>query len=128
MNSRQFLLLGGIILVFLGVLGMFILGPTSDQSLLGDFFWLDSTENVAHLLFGVVALGAYFLLKDAMLTKWLVVLVGTAALVGAIAGFMNPMQTVPLLGDTNLENPADDILHLVVAVWAFYASFVGDKA
>ena len=128
LNPRQFLLLGGIILVALGVLGMFSLGSTPGQSMLGNFFWLDDVENYAHLILGIVALGAYYLLKDENLTKWLVVLVGVVALLATILGFMNASNPVPNLGVTNLESVSDNILHLVVAVWAFYAAFVGSKS
>ncbi len=128
MTPRQFLLWGGVILVALGVLGLFVLGPTASQSMLGNFFWLDSTENVAHLLFGVVALVAYYALKDASMVRWLVILVGVVALVAAAAGFMNAGSAMPNVGITNLESPADNILHLVVAAWAFYVSFMGNKS
>lgn len=127
MNPRQFLLLGGIVLVALGVLGMFLLGPTPGQSLLGEFFWLDDVENYAHLILGIVALGAYYLLKDENLTKWLVALVGVVALVASVLGFMNSGAPVPNLGVTHMEGISDNVLHLVVAVWAFYAAFVGGK-
>ena len=127
MNPKQFLMLGGVVLVVLGLAGLTVLGPTPDASLLKDFFWLDSTENVAHLLFGVVALAAYYGLKDETLTKYLVALVGVVALLAALAGFMNSGVLVPNVGITNLENPSDNILHLVVAVWAFYAAFMGSK-
>lgn len=128
MTPRQFLLLGGIVLVLLGVLGLFVLGPTAEQSLLHDFFWLDNTENLAHILFGVVALVAYYTLKDAQMIRWLVILVGIVALVAAVAGFMNMGAPAPNVGITNLESPADNILHLVVAAWAFYVSFMGNKS
>lgn len=127
MTPKQFLLYGGIILVVLGVLGMVGLGPTSDASVLNGFFWLDQTENMLHLLFGVVALGAYFLLKDEKLIKWLVALVGVIALIATIVGFLNAGDPAPNAGITNLENPADNILHLVVAIWAFMAAFMGGK-
>ena len=42
-------MVGGVVLVALGVLGMFLLGPTPQQSLLGEFFWLDDVENYAQL-------------------------------------------------------------------------------
>lgn len=128
MNPKQFLLLGGIILILLGVLGYVGLGPTPEQSFLGSWFWLDSGENVAHLLLGVVALLAYYFLKDAELLKWLVALVGVVALVATVLGFMNLALDVPNLGVTNLENPSDNVLHLVVALWAFYAAFMGKAA
>ena len=128
MNPKQFLLLGGIILVVLGVAGLVVLGPTPEQSLLGNAFYLDNTENMAHLLFGVVALGAYFGLKDANLTKWLVVLVGIVALAVAVLGFVSSGNPAPNVGVSNLESPLDNILHIGVAVWAFAAAFMGKKA
>ena len=79
-------MLGGVVLVLIAVLGyMGIIGPTASQSLFGDMWYFTDLENVAHILFGVVALAAYFLLKDAMLRKWLVALVGVVAVVEAIA-------------------------------------------
>ncbi len=126
LSPRGFLLYGGIILLVLGVAGMTVLGPTSANSLLGDFNWLDNTENMAHLLLGVVAIAAYYLLKDANLTKWLVILVGVVAAVATVLGFMNMAATAPNVGVTNLEL-SDDVLHLVVAVWAFTAAFMSSS-
>jgi len=125
MNPRQFLLIGGIVLLFLGISGYFILGPNPESSLLGSFFWLDGAENIAHLLFGAVALLAYFLLKDAGMQKILVILVGLVALVVTVLGFMSMSNPIPNVGVANLESPADNILHLVVALWAFGAVFMG---
>ena len=123
LTPRGFLLWGGVILVALAVLGVSVLGPTVDQSALGANFWLDNTENVLHLLFGVVALAAYFLLKDVNLQKWLVLLVFLVALAATVVGIMNAGGTVDNtnifgVASTNLENPLDDVLHAVVAVWA----------
>lgn len=128
LNPRQFLLLGGIILLALGVLGMFGLGPDSDSSILGSFFWLDQTENVAHLVLGAVALGTYYMVKDEMLTLWLVRLVGVVAAVVAVLGFMSAGNPEPNVGVSNLENPADNVLHLVVAVWALWVGFMNTKS
>ncbi len=127
MNPRQFLLIGGIILVLLGILGLVVLGPTADKSALGAAFYLDNAENVAHLVLGIVALLAYWLLKDDMLVKWLVILVGVIALAVAVIGFLNSGNPAPNVGVSNLENPLDNILHLVVGVWALGASFMGKK-
>lgn len=121
MNPRQFLLLGGIVLVVLALAGFTVLGP--DNALLGNAFYLDMAENVAHLVLGVVALGAYFALKDDKLVRWLVILVGVIAAVVAVLGFINSGAPAPNLGVTNLEL-LDDVLHLVVAVWAFAVAFM----
>lgn len=130
LSPKGFLLWGGIILVLLAVLGSVgILGNSVDRSVLGSFFWLDDTENILHLLFGVVALAAYFLLRDEKMQAWLVALVALIALLAAVVGFMNAGNTVDntsVFGfGTNLENPSDDILHLVVALWAGFAAYKG---
>ncbi len=132
LNPRGFLLAGGIILVLVAVLGyMGLIGPTPEQSLFGSLWYFTDLENLAHLVFGVVALAAYYLLKDEMLTKWLVILVGVVAALAVVTGFMVGASASPnatLAGiPGNLENPMDTVLHIVVAVWAFYAGLVGSK-
>jgi len=127
MNPKQFLLWGGVILVVLGLAGLFFLGPDAQSSLLGEFFWLDNTENLAHLLFGVVALAAYYFVKEPLQIKWLTMAVGVVAIIVALLGFINAGGVVPNTAVTNLENPADNILHLVVGIWAIGVNFVGKE-
>ncbi|MDP3795400.1 MAG: DUF4383 domain-containing protein [bacterium] len=117
MNPKQFLLAGGIVLIALALYGFLV--PQTP----GSFFWLDAAENWAHLVFGVVALIAYFALPQETHGP-LVLVVGLVALIVTIYGFLVDTN---LLG-ANLENPADNILHLVVAVWAFYAWWNGRKS
>jgi hypothetical protein len=118
MNPKQFLQIGGGILLLLGIVGY--AGVFNDTK---SFFYLDNGENIAHTVLGVVAIGASFLLKDPMLQKWLVALVGVTALAFTVIGFLVAGNTPPNLSVTNLESPADDILHLVVGVWALAAAF-----
>lgn len=132
LTPRGFLLAGGIILVAVAVLGYLgIIGPTPEMSLFGSLWYFTDLENLVHLIFGIVALAAYYLLKDAGLTKTLVILVGIVAALAVIIGLMvggSPWPNASLFGiDGNLENPMDTVLNIVVAVWAFYAGFVGSK-
>ena len=120
MNPRQFLLIGGIVLLLLGIVGY--AGVFSDTK---SAFYLDTGENVAHTVLGIVAIAAAFLLKDANLQKWLVVVVGVVALFFGVYGFIVAGNAPPnTFGISNLESPADDILHLVVGVWALAAAFM----
>lgn len=124
LTTRGFLFLGGVILIVLGLAGMVFLGPTSGASLLGEFFYLAPLENYAHLLLGLVALAAYFLLSDAKLLKYLVAAVGFLALLAALGGVLYSMG---MLTDPNLavlQNPADTGLHVLVGVWALAAAFM----
>jgi len=119
MNPRQFLLIGGIVLLLLGIVGF--AGVFSDTK---SAFYLDTGENVAHTVLGIVAIAAAYLLKDANLQKWLVVVVGVVALFFGVYGFIVAGNAPPnTFGISNLESPADDILHLVVGVWALAAAF-----
>lgn len=127
MNPRQFLLLGGIVLLLLAALGFTLMG-TPETSPLGKAFYLTPGENIAHLALGVVALAAYWGLKDAKLVRDLVIVVGVVALLAAALGFLSSGNEAPNVGVANLENPLDNILHLVVAVWAFAAAFMKPRA
>ena len=132
LTPRGFLLYGGIILVLVAVLGyMGLIGPTPEQSLFGMMWYFTDLENLAHIIFGVVALLAFYMLKDAMMTKTLVILVGIVAALAVVIGLMVGGSAAPnatLYGISgNLENPMDTVLHVVVAVWAFYAGFMGSK-
>lgn len=119
MNPKQFLLIGGIVLLALGIVGF--LGVFSDTK---SAFYLDMGENVAHTGLGIIAIAASFLIPDANLQKWLVAVVGIVALFFGIYGFLVAGNAPPnTFGISNLESPADDILHLVVAIWALAAAF-----
>ena len=118
MNPKQFLILGGSILIVVGVLGFVgIIGPTPEKSIFGANWWFDNPENWAHLLLGIVGLVAAFVLP-AMLQKWLVLVLGV---VGVLVGVYSLVVSPSFLG-ANLENPADTVLHLAVGTWALWAS------
>ena len=120
MNPKQFLLIGGIVLLALGLIGF--AGVFSDTK---SAFYLDTGENVAHTGLGIVAIAASFLLHDANLQKWLVAVVGVTALFFGVYGFMVAGNAPPnTFGISNLESPADDVLHIVVAIWALAVAFL----
>lgn len=119
MNPKQFLQIGGVILVLLGVVGFLV------PNLAGDLLNFDAAENWAHTLLGVVAL-VLAPLPIGDLKKWVVVLVGLVALFFGIMGFVVSGNAAPnFYGVTNLENPIDNVLHLVVGVWALWAALKG---
>ncbi|MBI1971445.1 MAG: hypothetical protein HYS52_01180 [Candidatus Wildermuthbacteria bacterium] len=116
MNPKQFLQIGGAVLAVVGVLGMVgVLGPTAEQSIFGEAWWFDNAENWAHLVLGIVALAAAFAIGASM-QKTLVLLVGIVGVLVGLYGFVSPT----LLG-ANLQNPADNILHIAVGLWALWA-------
>jgi hypothetical protein len=118
MTPKQFLQIGGVILVLLAIIGF--VAPNIGGSAL----YFDSAENWAHLVLGVVAL-VLAPLQVGDLKKWVVVLVGLIALYFAIAGFMAAGKPAPnWYGVTNLEL-LDDVVHLAVGVWALLAAFMG---
>ena len=104
----------------LGAVG--VIGPTADASIFGSTWWFDNAENWAHLVLGIVALLAAFVLPGS-LQKPLVLAVGV---LGVLVGAYSALDNTNLLG-ANLENPADTVLHLIVGAWAVLASLQKGK-
>ena len=117
MTPQKFLQFGGLILALLAVIGFI------KPDLAGDFLNFDAAENWAHLILGVVAL-ALAPLPIGNLKKWVVVLFGVVALVFGVLGFIVSGNPSPnFYGVVNFENPVDNVLHLVVGLWALFAAF-----
>jgi len=56
MTPKQFLRVGGVVLIVVGILGFAgVLGPTADKSIFGANWWFDNGENWVHLILGIVA-------------------------------------------------------------------------
>jgi|SRR3989344_6525684 len=116
-TSTNFLKVGGIVLVVVGLAGFIgIIGPTAEQSLFGSFWWFDNYENVVHLLLGIVGLIVAFALPKA-LHKPVTLLVGVLALFFMLYNLFSTN-----FAGANLESPADLVLHLLVGVWALYSA------
>lgn len=119
MNPKQFLLIGGVVLVLIGILGFVgVIGPTPEASLFGSAWWFDSAENWAHLVLGIVALVLAYATGPG-LQRPVVMLLG---IVGVLVGLWSLLGYTTLLG-ANLENPLDSLLHLAVGAWALAASW-----
>lgn len=117
MNPKQFLQLGGAVLVLVGIFGFVgVIGPTAEDSLFGSTWWFDNAENWAHLVLGIVALLVAFVLPEST-HKPIVLLVGVIALVVGLYSVMGEK----MIWGANLENPADTALHIVVGLWALLA-------
>jgi len=123
-TPKGFLMVGGVVLLLVGVLGFFILNNPSLS-----FFWLDNSENYAHVGLGVIALAALYVPGlNSMLApyyRWIVILVGLIALFFGVYGFILPAGSPAApntFGLANLEL-GDNLLHLVIAAWAFLAAF-----
>lgn len=127
MYPRLFLTVGGAVLLLLGVVGYLNVFTESGSP----SFWLDNGENVAHTALGIVALAAVFVpgLNTALAPYYraIVGLVGVIALFFAVYGFLQPAGTggdPNTFGISNLENPADNLLHLVVGIVAIAAVYM----
>lgn len=117
MNAKQFLQIGGAVLLLVGILGFIgVIGPTPEKSLFGDFWWFDNGENWAHTILGIVALIASMSMSMAS-QKTLTMVVGVVAVFFGLYNFFSTS-----FYGANLESPADLILHLVVGAWALWAA------
>lgn len=123
MNPKQFLQIGGVVLIVVGILGFFLIGPTEEGSIFKSTWWFDQVENWAHLILGVVTLAAAYTVPNT-LQKPLVMIVGV---IGVLVGLYSLFGS-RALGGAYLENPLDTILHLGVGAWALWASMKGAAA
>ena len=116
MNSKQFLMWGGVVLLLVGILGFIgVIGPTPDKSIFGSTWWFDNGENWAHTILGIVAIIASMSLAESA-QKMLTMAVGVLALFFGLYNFFSTS-----FYGSSLESPADLILHLGVAAWALWA-------
>lgn len=113
MTPKNFLLVGGVVLVVVGILGFFLIGPTAEKSIFGSAWWFDNGENWVHLILGIVALIGAFAFP-APLQKTVTMIVG---IIAVLVGLYSLVIDTNFFG-ANLENPADTILHIVVGLWA----------
>jgi hypothetical protein len=120
LRPTNVLKVGGAVLVLLGLIG--IAGITSTW----DFFNLDTGENVGHIGLGVVGLAVAFGTSDERIHRALVIVLAITGLAFGIGGFLLPsggalvngaFKTPNFFGLANLEDPADNVLHLVVGLW-----------
>lgn len=128
MYARLFLIVGGAVLLLLGLVGYASIFNKESTP----WFWLDSGENVAHTFLGVVALAAVYVpgLNSALKPYYrgIVGLVGVIALFFAAYGFVQAGAAEPnTFNLSNLENPSDNLLHLVVGIVALAAAWTGSS-
>lgn len=117
MNPKQFLQIGGTVLILVAILGYAgVIGPDAASSIFGANWYFDNAENIAHLVLGIVAILASFALPSA-LQKPLVLVLGV---VGVLVGIYSIFW--PTFLGANLENPADTLLHILVGAWALFAA------
>ena len=124
LTPKGFLTYGGVILLVLGILGFVALSDATAYP----SFYLDSGENVAHTGLGIIALAIVFVPGLNTLFepyyRWIVILLGLVSLFFAVYGFTVSGNPAPnTFGLANLENPFDNVLHLVVGAWALYAAW-----
>lgn len=125
LSPTTVLRLGGAVLLLLGLIGL--TGVTNSIS----FFNLDSGENIAHVALGIVGLGAGFGTKNADLHRWLVAFIALSGLFTGLYGFTlaaGDEMHRNFFGLANLENPADNLLHVVVGLWAAAAAYLNRPA
>jgi hypothetical protein len=125
LSPTTVLRLGGIVLLALGVIGL--TGVTNNIA----FFNLDSGENIAHIGLGIIGLVAGFGVKDPAVHRGLTAVIAVTGLFTGLYGFALPAGDEMhrnFFGLANLENPADNLLHVVVGLWAAAAAVANRPA
>ena len=113
-----FLQWGGVLLIALGIVGFFLLGPTPQASAFGDAWWFDNVENAAHLVIGTIALVLSFGIRNHGINTKVALIIGLFAVFAAVWGAFSP----DFLG-AHLEMPGDTVLHAALGMWALSSVF-----
>jgi hypothetical protein len=124
LRPTNVLKIGGSVLILLGLIGLS--GVTSSV----DWFNLDMGENVAHIGLGVVGLAVAFGTKDERVHRGLVAVLAITGIAFGLGGFALPAGSFAkgnFFGLANLENPADNFLHLVVGIWTGASALWGSR-
>ena len=130
-TSTGFLRYGGIVLLLVAAVGF--IGIFNNFT----FFSLDMGENIAHLALGIVGAGAGWFVANQGLHRLLTIVVFATAVLFTLWGLILPdggalsngaFAKPNFYGLANLENPADTLLHLVVAAWAGLALWMERRA
>ena len=122
MNPKQFLQIGGAVLILIALLGFFgVIGPLPTDSIFGSAWYFDNAENWAHLVLGIVAIIAAFFIPG-KLQKPLVMILGIVGVLVGLYSLFGPVTEGSKFLGAQLENPADTLLHIVVGAWALFAS------
>jgi hypothetical protein len=126
-TSTGFLRYGGAVLLLVGIVGY--IGVLNNVA----FFTLDAGENIAHTVLGIVGIAVGFGIKNAGVHRLLTWVLLITAAVFTVWGLILPSggtlnngtwSNPNFYGLANLENPADSVLHLVVAAWAAAALYM----
>jgi len=108
-KQKQVLQWVGWVLLVLGVLG-YLLGES--LAILA----FSNSENLAHIIIGVILLAAVYWGETASLIKWLTVILGLAGLYFGIYGFA---VSSDYYGKATFET-LDNIVHLIIGIWALW--------
>ena len=106
---QPFLFFIGLLLVVWGSIGWFLPFQT------GDPYYTDTASNVFYLALGLLLAWSGFAWAEGI-SHDCSTFVGVAFLALAVAGFAVSGRSDPNLWVTNLENPADNVVHLVSGV------------
>jgi hypothetical protein len=115
--NRILALVLGIVLTLVGIMGFFVSSSMSPGLLLG--FQIDLVHNLIHLLSGIVALVAFYTGWSRRFNQ----IFGIIYLVVALAGLIPALYFDGRLLGIMHVNPADDVLHWVIALAAIIVGF-----
>ncbi len=109
MSTKFYLILAGAGAVGLGILGfVHILGPTPQDSVFGQQWWLNDTQNFLHLIIGISSICAGLFLPK-LRQQGAVWLLGVISIIGAVVSLIfRHLLTV------NLVEPVEEVLYFSV--------------
>lgn len=122
MNSRQFLLFGGALLILLGLLGVFgIIGFSSaDPGVFGRWWYFTKIEGWVHAGIGLLLVISSVIPRAHW--RYIAIFFGVLSVLSGIYSLLGPVPEGEQVFSMDLQNPGDTIFHLLVGSSGFIAS------
>jgi len=121
MSPKLFLQISGAFLLALGLIGFVF------PVMLDGLVVLSDTQNVVHIFLGLVALILGSAEWHGQEKRWAAAIIATIALFYGVMGFVWSENPLNVTGLTDFEDPIDNVLYIIIALWGFATLLVKEQ-
>ena len=118
MSPQLFLQIGGGLFLLLGLLGFVV------PNMLDGLVQLSDQQNIVHVILGLASLILGFVPWAGLEKRWAALVIALIALFFGIMGFVWSENPFNALGMTDLEDPIDNIVYILIGLWGIATMFI----
>lgn len=119
MQYKKFLKIISAAFLASGVVGLTVLGPTPNSSVLGSHLYFDQIQSIIHLLLAAITFGAYHL-RNEDVQRYITAGIGVLAITITVFSFYRLSAPSPNAYVANIEPPLESLIYLGIGLWALW--------